>query len=517
MYKLMSGALTCLILAGCGGGDGGGNPFADRRALAIQSCPANMTCDFMQVPKDYHAPSGEMVEVFYGVHKARDPANRIGSLILNFGGPSAPAVGGAAGMAMYAFPSDILDRFDIVGMDPRGAGWSAFADELTTCAVAEYNGRGSCDATFQQVAPYMGSNTIVKDLDSLRARLGDEQLTFLGYSYGTRLGSLYANMFPERVRAIVLDSPMSPTDANNVAIRIGNTAGYEKIAAYRLDYANSEGRPTPDRKTSYETLASDLFYDVYGQSKNSAFSYRTTDGYTLNFDAFSGLMSMTIARESDDQQPWQKVSAGLKELLDQDNGATLAQAFPTGYTKSAQSKTIYSSLEDDLRGNAHFKAVVCTDERVPLTDAEITQSAYDYYNESTLYGPMTYWQTADMCQGWSAQRDPIEPVQNMDSKPGGKQILVIGGQYDPATPYIWSDQMMAALGSSGSRLTMNNYVDHGFSYSGFYCIDQPTTDYLISPDMPVTEAVCDPNSWYSTKSFYEAKKVPHPTDNIIGW
>ncbi|MEJ2764316.1 alpha/beta hydrolase [Photobacterium sp. MCCC 1A19761] len=516
MYKLMSGALTCLILAGCGGGDGGGNQFADRRALAIQNCPANLTCDFMQVPKDYNAPSGEMVEVFYGVHKARDPANRIGSLILNFGGPSAPAVGGAAGMAEYAFPSEILDRFDIVGMDPRGAGWSAFADELTTCAVAEDKGQGNCDATFQQVAPYIGSNTIVKDLDRLREKLGDAQLTFLGYSYGTRLGSLYANMFPERVRAIVLDSPMSPTDANNVAIRIGNTAGYEKIAAYRLDYANSEGRPTPDRKTTYETLARDLFYDVYGQSKNGAFSYRTNDGYTLGFDDLSALMYMTTARESDRKELWQKVNPGLKALLDEDKGATLAQTFSTGY-KSTQSKTVYASQEDDLRGNAHFKAVVCTDERLPLTDAEITQSAHDYYNASTLYGPLTYWQTADMCQGWAAQRDPIEPVQNLASKLGGKQILVIGGQYDPATPYAWTEEMVTELGDSASLITVNNRVDHGFSYNDVSCIDQPTTQYLIDPTQKVTGAACEWIPDFYTKGFDRGSRAPHPTDNIIGW
>ncbi|UTV27176.1 alpha/beta hydrolase [Photobacterium atrarenae] len=507
MYKFMSGALTCLILTGCGGGDGGGNPFADRRAMAIQSCPANMTCDFMQVPKDYNAPSGETVEVFYGVHKARNPAQRIGALVLNFGGPSAPAVGGAASMAAYDFPPEILDRFDIVGMDPRGAGWSAFADELTTCAVAERNKQGNCDATFQQVAPYIGSNSIVKDLDRLRAHLGDAQLTFLGYSYGTRLGSLYADMFPERVRAIVLDSPMSPTDANNVEIRIGNTAGYEKIAAYRLDYATY-----PTRKTTYETLASGLFHDEYGQSKNGAFYYRTNDGYTLDFDALSAVMSLTIARESSNY--WQNIDYGLKDLLDNDNGFDLYWSL---LSADSWSKTVYSSQEDDLRARAHLKAVICTDERMPLTDVEIALSDHDYYDASALYGPLSYWDTADMCQGWSAKRDPIAPVENMASKLGGKQILVIGGQYDPATPYTWTEEMVAALGDSASLITVNNRVDHGFSYKNVSCIDDPTTQYLINPSQEVMDDACEWNPGFFTKGFDSGSRVPHPTDNIIGW
>lgn len=116
-----------------------------------------------------------------------------------------------------------------------------------------------------------------------------------------------------------------------------------------------------------------------------------------------------------------------------------------------------------------------------------------------------------------SQRDPIAPVESMASKLGGKQILVIGGQYDPATPYAWTEQMMAALGSSASRLTMNNYVDHGFSYDGFDCIDEPATGYLINPEIKVADKVCDPSSLPFRKSFHELSEVPHPTDNIIGW
>ncbi|GAB3530886.1 alpha/beta hydrolase [Photobacterium alginatilyticum] len=498
MYRKSLGLLVSLLLAGCGGG-GGDNQFA-KDSYPTQSCPSNMTCDFMKAPKDYNNPNGEQVDIYYGVHKALDPANRIGSLILNFGGPSAEAVGGAGYMVEKELPKEILDRFDIVGMDPRGTGQSAFAKELTDCAVAQSNKQGDCSATYSQVAPFLGSNTVVKDMDMLRNLLGDEKLTFLGYSYGTRLGSLYAYTFPERVRAIVLDSPMSPMAENNVELRVGNTAGYDKVAAFRLDYATY-----PNRETRYQHVVDSLF--------SSTMSYVANDGAMLSLRDGISVMNLTVAREHFGD--WQKIDDGLENLLDYDNASSLLNELSTNGFKSSRSR--YSSSEDSLRGSALFKAVVCTDERSPLTDGELLASEYRYKSASSLYGSLTYHSTSELCKGWSAQRDPIPAVTDMASALGGKQILIIGGQYDPATPYTWTEEMAASFGASASKIMVDNYVDHGFSYSNISCVDQKTTAYLLDPDTKVAEETCDASALSQNKSFMIAPDTSHPAKDVIGW
>ncbi|OLQ75877.1 hypothetical protein BIT28_17815 [Photobacterium proteolyticum] len=494
MYRKTLGLLVSLLLAGCGGG-GGDNQFA-KDNYATQTCPSNMTCSFMKAPKDYNNPNGEQVDIYYGVHKANDPANRIGALLLNFGGPSAEAVSGAGYMVEKELPKEILDRFDIVGMDPRGTGQSVFAKELTDCAVAQSNKQGDCSATYSQVAPFLGSNTVVKDMDMLRNLLGDEKLTFLGYSYGTRLGSLYAHTFPDKVRAIVLDSSMSPLDDNYIEMRVDNTAGYGKAADYRLghDFALS---------SRYQTIVDSLF-------ANSTYSANDVD-LTLAEGSFT--LGLTVARETSGD--WQKIKPGLMTLLVQDSAAPIKKALSDNDDWPFVSHL--SKSPDDLRGSALFKAVVCTDESSPLTTNEIVNSKDRYILASALYGLDTYYSTAGMCIDWPAKRDPIATVSNMESALGGQQILIIGGQYDPATPYSWAEEMVDAFGNSASLITVDNYVDHGFSYSNISCVDQKTTAYLLDPDTKISDETCDASALSQNKSFMIASDTSHPAKDVIGW
>ena len=495
MYRKMLGLLVSLSLAGCGGGSGD-NSFARTDLDSSQACPANMTCGYFKAPKDYDNPNGEMVDIYYGVHKANDLANRIGALLLNFGGPNAEAVNRAGVMAKYKLPKEILDRFDIVGMDPRGTGLSAFASELTECAVAEDKEEGDCVATYSQIAPFLGSNTVVKDMDTLRNLLGDEKLTFLGYSYGTRLGSLYAHTFPDKVRAIVLDSPMSPTGENYIDLRVGNSAGYEKVADFRLGH-------NPIRNSRYQAIVDSLF----GKSK-----YEANDK-DLTKEEGRFALGLTVAKELSGD--WQEVANGLENLLDNDSAELLKKVVKEHEDWPYMSE--YSTSTDKLRKSALFKAVVCTDESSPLTDTEISQSINRFKQASSLYGLDTYYSTAGMCLGWSARRDPIAAIADMESALGGKQILIIGGQYDPATPYSWTEEMVDAFGNSASLVTVNDYPDHGFSYKGISCVDQSTTSYLLNPDNEIADQSCySPTSAYR-KSYDASQDVPHPTSDVIGW
>jgi len=498
MYKLMSGLLASIVLAGCNGG-GGDSQYANRLEGKAY-CPASMECSYMPAPKDYNNEAGGAVNIYYGVHKALDPANRLGILVFNFGGPSAAAVSGVGVMIEKGLISqDALNRFDIVGIDPRGTGASAFAKELTECAVAQYKGQGNCNATYAQVAPYLGSNSVVKDIDRLRLHLGEQKLNFLGYSYGTRLGSLYANMFPDNVRAIVLDSPMSPTAANYVDLLIEGAAGNDKIADYRLE--------SSARKTTLVSIVEQI-------RSNSSSQYIASDASTLTKIDVDLSLDLMVSRDSSDPRypRWLSIKNEVYKLLDSNNASGLSQKLLGMHNRSnAQS-------EDRLRGRALFTAVVCTDESQPLSLNDFAASETKFQSASKLYGDLTYNSIrAKMCADWPYPRDPIAPVEAMEQVLSGQQILIIGGHYDPATPYTWAEKMVQSFGTLASLVTVDNYVDHGFSYSKISCVDQKTTAYLLDPETKIADETCNASTLSQSKSFMISPDVPHPAKDVIGW
>ena len=482
MYRAILAISLTALLFGCGGDSSTDTYSATTSTATSQDCPNNMECGLLPVPKSYANDKGEKVNIYYAVHKALDADKRIGILMFNFGGPGGEAVWNTSYMVKYYLPEEILARFDIVGLDPRGAGKSAFAQTLSDCAVAQSNGNGSCDSTYAEVAPYLGSNTIVKDIDQLRSFLGEEKLNFLGYSYGTRLGSLYANTFPENVRAIVLDSPMPPATDNYVDLRLGNTAGYDLVADYRLEFNTT-------RKSQYENIA-----DTFANSD----SYLAEDGSSLSVDdAFSALY-LTISREHTGY--WQTIKSGLFDLLDNDS-ATLLKT-------QLNSIELPATTDDDLRSNALFKAVVCTDESQPLATAEISARQTSFESSSALFGLANFYNSY-LCADWSVQRDPIAAVETMEQVLTGQQILIIGGKYDPATPYQWANEMADSFGNLASLISVDQLVSHGFSYTDIDCVDQKTTQYLLDPTAKIEDITCS-GAPQNRRSLKAAPEIIHP-------
>ncbi|WP_022940369.1 alpha/beta fold hydrolase [Psychromonas hadalis] len=476
MYRSILALSLSTILFGCGGGGGGGDSYSatdstDKEGSQweriIPACPDNMFCKMLTVPKDYYQADAETVEVHYAIHKASDTDNRIGILMVNFGGPGGEAVQGASRMITHDFPDEILQHFDIVALDPRGTGKSAFATELTDCAIALAATTGNCDDTLTQVAPYMGSNTIVKDMNELRKALGEETISFFSYSYGTRLGSLYAKYFPENVRAMVLDSPMPPVSDNFIDLKKASTAGNDLIANYRLDF-------NPQQKQSYEAVISHFY---------NANEYTANDGSHLSMANISTTLTHTVSREA--WGDWAEIKNELITLLDDDKAEPLINKL------NSMSSSEYTA--DDLRFNQVFTAVVCTDESIGLTQSEINASLPEFEQQSMLYGAYM-WKYSAMCANWQPKRDPIDHVKSMQDILSGQQILIIGGQYDTATPYQWTTEMANSFGDLATVITVKNLVSHAFSYTNIRCVDQYTTGYLLDPTVKIADASCDINT-----------------------
>lgn len=488
MYRsILAFSLTAMLL-GCGGEDSSTDTYSAATSTPLTlDCPSNMECGLLAVPKNYANDNGEKVNIYYGIHRALDSDNRIGILVLNFGGPGGEAVKGTANMVAYHLPADILEHFDIVGLDPRGAGKSAFAKELTDCAVAQNRGYGNCDKTYAEVAPYLGSNTIVKDIDQLRSFLGEDKLNFLGYSYGTRLGSLYANTFPENVRAIVLDSPMPPVTGNYIDLQLGNTAGYDLITDYRLEFNRS-------RKSQYEYIANTLTYSN---------SYLGSDGSILSRNNALSALYLTVSREKTGY--WQAIKSGIFELLDNDSAARLKTQI-NSIIKPA-------TTNDDLRFDALFKAVVCTDESQPLSAVEISATQASFTNASALFG-LPQFLNSYLCADWKVQRDPIANVENMEQVLTGQQILIIAGKYDPATPYQWANAMADSFANLATLISVDQLVSHGFSYTDLACVDNKTTQYLLDPTIKIADTECSgtpqTRGSFLTTPYKRENEIIHP-------
>ncbi|HEV8623745.1 MAG TPA: alpha/beta fold hydrolase [Acidimicrobiia bacterium] len=191
---------------------------------------ARFSCATLSVPLDYHHRGSRTVPVAVIRVQAASPGSRIGSLVLNPGGPGGSGVDAAIDAAT-SLPEALRARFDIVGFDPRGVGrtgpvrcWdqARYAAAFRHARARPHPGafraaldegrrfRPACRRNSGDLAPYLGTEFVARDLDRLRAALGDEQLTYLGLSYGTFIGTVYANLFPKRVRALALDGAYDP-------------------------------------------------------------------------------------------------------------------------------------------------------------------------------------------------------------------------------------------------------------------------------------------------------------------
>ncbi|MCE2573651.1 alpha/beta fold hydrolase [Motilimonas eburnea] len=464
---LLVSAVSTILLAGCGGGGGSSNQLSTAIETPVDApdCATGFVCDTLVVPTNYLNDDGSTVEVFYAIHKATDEANRIGTLFVNFGGPGGEAHTTLAWLVDSGqFDPKIVEQFDLVALDPRGTGQSAYAKELTQCATKLATDINACNAFNTTKAANISTNTLVKDIDALRTHLGEEQISFLGYSYGTRVGSVYANTYPERVRALVLDAPMSPDLSNAAEFFKDDAAGYELAARFRLE---SDAR--------YQTLK-DASYYLYQDGV-----LQLNDG-ELTLDTALG--ALYALRESSSYGYWQHQKAGAFELLDNGNTQLLNSLVASTPWWQPQNPA------DDARASAMFKAVLCADELSPLTNAEVWAMETDFSTNAPVYGPVTFHYNAFMCADWPGVQDPVAPLTDMDVKLQ-TPILIIGGEYDTRTSYVWAEAMAQSFASLTRFIRVENVVEHGFSYRGSDCIDDATTAYLLDPAAAQDFLTCD--------------------------
>jgi pimeloyl-ACP methyl ester carboxylesterase len=451
-----------------------------------------LQCARMRVPIDYAKPDGPNATIGLLRKPGTDQAGRIGSLVLNPGGPGQSGMVAAAGIAQEGWSDELARRFDLVGFDPRGVGASepkvkCLSDQQKDAERLEPPNEGAspevvakvenknrefaagCAAnTNKDLLANIGTRDVVRDLDVLKSVLGDEKLTYLGFSYGTSIGTVYAEAFPGNVRAMLLDGAVSPVGDRVTGIS-GQLNGFLK--AFQ-EFAKSCARK-PDCPVGTDPAAAEAKLDaLFGPLKTKPLD---VDGRKLSYmDASTAVMQGLYSEEL-----WETLTVAIQQFAEDGDGEVLLKI--ADYYLGRDADGTYSPAQDA------FTAIQCVDEP-PVKDRAVVADQVRRITEaipkSVLGIADGLVPALDECAFWPVPntRTPHEP-----KVPGLPKLLVVSTTGDPATPHQWGLDLSKALGAS--LLTVQ-----GISHTAFLqdnkCVDRAGTDYLISLKLPAEGTTC---------------------------
>lgn len=442
-------------------------------------------CTTVRAPLDWSDPSGGELELAVIRQRATD-GDPLGSLFTNPGGPGVSGYDYVrAGAAALAGP-EVTAAYDLVGFDPRGVGRSTPVTCLDAAGMDEYlygipEGRrgtpewdesltesaeafaAACEENSGDILPYISTVSVARDLDLLRAVLGDESLNYLGYSWGTALGAQYAQLYPERVGRMVLDGAMDPALPGS-EIGAAQAIGFEtSLRAFFADCTERDDCP-------YGGTVDDMLADLAALlARVDRAPVAAADGRRVGADTLMTAIIQTLYAPG--TWPWLRVA--LSELEDGDATAVLTAA--DSYNRRADGAYLDNSTEA-------FTAYNCMD--YPVESAESEQAAEERIRAGA---PTTadYWYGADVCAFWPAEPTGTrEPV----TAEGADPILVIGTTGDPATPYEWAVSLAHQL-SSAVLITRVGEGHTGYM-KGNDCVNETVDAYLVEGVVPAADFVC---------------------------
>ncbi|MDR3662415.1 MAG: alpha/beta hydrolase [Mycobacterium sp.] len=446
-------------------------------------------CATVSVPVDYADPQGAQAKL--AVIRVPATGPRLGVLLINPGGPGASAVDTVAGMGALLSDTEIGRSFDLVGFDPRGVGHStpqlrcrsdAEFDAYRRDPMVDYSPAGvtHIEAVMRRTAQdclqqmgrgflaNVGTASAARDMDVVRAALGESQIDYLGFSYGTELGAAYAERFPERVRAMVLDGAVDPS-ADPVTENLLQLAGFQTaFNDYAADCARSVGCPLGTDPTQfvarYQQLVNPLVRRLGATSDPRGLSYS---------DAITGTTNALYTKKY-----WKFLTSGLLGLQrGTDAGDLLLLA--DDYQHRDQNGH-YANLQDA------FTAIRCVDGPFP-TDAASWANADLRARQLApfmSYGQYTGHAPRDVCALW-----PVPPTSrpHAATSPGPGKVVVVSTTHDPATPYQAGVNLANELG--GSLISFDG-TQHTVVFNGNECVDSAVVAFLTESVQPAPELRC---------------------------
>ncbi|GAB2848782.1 alpha/beta hydrolase [Lentzea nigeriaca] len=478
--KFLAWALTGVLVAGC-------SPAAHATdapvpVLSWTDCADGFECATAEVPLDHRDPSGEKIELGVTRKRAADPSRRIGSLFVNPGGPGS-GVDGTVRYFATDGPAELRDRFDIIGFDPRGVGRSqplacqpqdeyakAWQEASARPRKDSYesavrNGRAFADACQRESAkllPFIGTEYVARDMDLLRQAVGDEKLNYLGISYGSYIGTVYASLFPQNIRVLALDGAYNPHTYANYPYEydLGQYRAVEAALGRFFDWcvATSCEFGDGDPRAAFVKLQNELDADPVVDDGTFV-----GNGATLTYNVVSEL--------DGGKRAWPELATRLAEA--QNRTGPLLAVPDVGFL----SVNVAVECADRVFPRGQLKPRLTIASAVaPLTGPALAYAVpnYDHAHATAC----TQWPVVSR----SRYAGPFTAA-------GAPPILVVGNTGDPDTPYQDSVALVSTL-RSGHLLT-----HRGEGHTGFFqsekCVAEKITAYLAEGALPPQGAFCE--------------------------
>ena len=452
---------------------------------------ARYDCAYLEVPLDYSQPEGKTARIAMLRQKALDPANRIGSLFVDPGGPGGSGVTFLPALAGLIGEGDVAKRFDLIGFDPRGVGVSEPTIDCSNAAEidaervdtdrldpsprgveATENGyrefaQRCADRVGLDVLANVGTRDVARDLHVAHQAVGDAKLSYLGYSYGTSIGAQYAEQFPTDVRALVLDGAVDPA-LGQVESRVTQSRGFQRAfdnfaAACAKQPTCALGTDAKEASARLQQLMRPLITEPIPAGPGRTLGYN---------DAMTGVITAMYA-----EALWPILDGGLAEIARGD-GTTLLRMADAYYERRPDGS--YSNLLEA------FQVINCADTE-PVEDRSVAREISEQSIKlAPFYDPGTGPSDAlELCSFW-----PVPPTSEAGpvQAEGLPPVLVVSSTGDPATPY--EDGVSLAKQMGARLLTVENDGHTIVLQAANKCADDTTTSYLVDLTLPAAFTTC---------------------------
>ncbi|MFI6702716.1 alpha/beta hydrolase [Streptomyces sp. NPDC050509] len=474
-------------------GSGSAGPAALKRyyeqKLTWRGCGVpDFQCATMKAPLDYTKPGGTEIDLAVARKKATGPGKRLGSLMVNPGGPGGSAVGYLQAYAGIGYPAPVRAQYDMVAIDPRGVARSEPVEclsgkemdaytqvdqtpddqaEVTKLTESFKKFAQGCERRSGTVLPHVSTVEAARDMDVFRAVLGDRKLSYVGASYGTFLGATYAELFPKRTGRLVLDGAMDPSLPARELNR-DQTAGFETaFRSFAEDCVKQADCPLGRKSPADVSNRMKAFFAKLDARPVPAGGDR---------ELTESLATTGVIAAMYDESAWPQLREALAGAMDGDGAALLALA-----------DSYYERESDGTYANLMFanSAVNCLDLPPSFTGPdEVTKALPSFEQASPVFGRGLAWAALN-CTYWPTEATGAP--HRIEAK-GAAPIVVVGTTRDPATPYKWARSLADQL-SSGTLLTYNG--DGHTAYGrGSDCIDTAINAYLLEGTPPARGKTC---------------------------
>lgn len=456
--------------------------------LTWRECHGIMQCATAKAPLDWSDPERDEIELALVRHTASNP---MGSLLINPGGPGGSGVEIVRDSLQFVVSDRLIANFDIVGFDPRGVGESSAircassdagldeflyqyevddlergSDEWLDAGREEWRELGeACLEHSGELLGYVDTTSAARDLDLLRAILGDEKLNYIGYSYGTLLGASFADLYPERAGRLVLDGALDPATSLEDVIEFQSVGFENALRAYLASCLKGVECPFDGTVDAAMKRVAALL------ERLERSPLRAADGRLLG----PGTMFTAIIFPLYSGDTWMYLDDLFHSVYSGD--PSFAFVLADAYNGRDPDGGYYSNSSEA------FWAVNCLDYDNLVSNDEARASTQRLSQVSPLFGPYMGYDVS--CDGWpypsTRERAPIHAA-------GAPPILVIGTTGDPATPYEWAVNLADRL-ESGQLITFNGEGHTAYNKSNS-CVNNAVDDFFINGTLPAPDLQC---------------------------